>query len=824
MLSTLASHPNVVVQAPPGAGKTTQVPLALLSAGGLGDKKIIMLEPRRIAARAAARFMASSLGERVGESVGYRVRLDNKVGLKTRIEVVTEGVLTRMLQDDPSLDDYGVVIFDEFHERNLNSDLGLALCLDVQQGLREDLKLIVMSATLDGEAVSKLLDDAPLLTSEGRSFPVAIRYQALKHHYARDRRGFLGDVVQRIIAALQDEAGSMLVFLPGAGEIRQVHAALQEARPGDDIVLAPLFGQLTPAEQDAAIQPAPGDKRKVVLASAIAETSLTIEGIRIVVDSGLMRMPRFDPNTGLTRLVTLPVSQASADQRCGRAGRLQEGVCYRLWAQSTQLAAHTSPEIFEADLAPLVLELAQWGVTDLNSLRWLDAPPAPHVAQARDLLKQLGALDDSERITSHGQAMASWGTHPRLAHMLLRARDLNAPVKLGALACEVAAILNDRDVLRGAAGRDSDLQLRVEALRDRGSRGHDIDKGALHQARDAAAQWQRQLKVKPEPGTDDLHWLGVLLAFAYPDRIARRRDNASRYRLSNGRGAVLNEGDPLCTEEFIVAAHLDGAREAHVFLAAAIHKENLLQYHGDLIQTRSIVEWDERNACVQARAQQCIGELVIDDTPLTDVDPEAVTDALLDGVRMQGLNCLPWNNNARALQARMQFMHEHVDESWPDVSDAGLLETLDDWLRPYLAGMSRLSHLDKLDLQAMLLSLLSWDQQKELDQQLPTHITVPSGSRIRLDYSQHPPVLPVRLQEMFGLADTPRIANGKIAVLLHLLSPAQRPVQITQDLAGFWQSSYHDVKKDLKGRYPKHHWPDDPMMAQATARAKRKGE
>ena len=833
LFSTLATRPNVVIQAPPGAGKTTQVPLALLSMDWLGDKKIIMLEPRRIAARAAARFMASSLGEKAGETVGYRVRLDNKVGPKTRIEVVTEGVLTRMLQDDPSLEDYGVVIFDEFHERNLNSDLGLALCLDVQQGLRDDLKLIVMSATLDGEAVSKLLDDTPLLTSEGRSFPVAIRHQALKHQYARDRRGFLSEVAQRIVAALQDEAGSMLVFLPGAGEIRQVHAALQDARLGDDIVLAPLFGQLTPAEQDAAIQPAPDGKRKVVLASAIAETSLTIEGIRIVVDSGLMRMPRFDPNTGLTRLVTLPVSQASADQRCGRAGRLQAGVCYRLWVQSTQLAAHTSPEIFEADLAPLVLELARWGVSDIHSLRWLDAPPAPHVAQARDLLKQLGALDDSERITSHGQAMASWGTHPRLAHMLLRARDLNAPVELGALACEVAAILNDRDILRGVAGRDSDLQLRVEALRDRdshnrGSRSQatqrDIDKGALHQARDAAAQWQRQLKVKSEPGTDDLHWLGVLLAFAYPDRIARRRDNANRYVLSNGRGAVLNEGDPLCTEEFIVAAHLDGAREARVFLAAAIHKEDLLQYHGDRIQTRSIVEWDERNACVQARAQQCIGELVIDDAPLADVDPEAVTHALLGGVRMHGLNCLPWNNNARALQARMQFMHDHVDDSWPDVSDAALLETLDNGLRPYLAGMSRLSHLDKLDLQAMLLSLLSWDQQKELDQQLPTHITVPSGSRIRLDYSQHPPVLPVRLQEMFGLADTPRIANGKIAVLLHLLSPAQRPVQITQDLAGFWQSSYHDVKKDLKGRYPKHHWPDDPMAAQATARAKRKGE
>lgn len=819
LVTTLAQRANVVVQAPPGAGKTTRVPLALLEADWLAGKKIIMLEPRRIAARAAARFMADSLGERVGETVGYRVRLDSKIGPKTRIEVVTEGILTRLLQDDPALDAYGAVIFDEFHERNLNSDLGLALCLDSQQGLRDDLKIIVMSATLDGAAVSRVLHDAPILTSEGRSYPVVVHHHILKHLYARDRRDFLMDVALHIIAVLKQESGSLLVFLPGAAEIRQVHSALQAADLGPDILLAPLFGQLTPVEQDAAIQPAAAGKRKVVLASAIAETSLTIEGIRIVIDSGLMRLPRFDPNTGLTQLMTLPVSQASAEQRCGRAGRLEAGVCHRLWAQGTHLLARTSAEILEADLAPLLLELAQWGVSEVNSLRWIDTPPAAHVAQAKDLLQQLGALDVEARITGHGRAMEQWGAHPRIAHMVLRAHAMG----VGALACEVAAILSDRDLLRGSAARESDIQLRVEALRDK-ARGHEIDRSAQYLAQEAAAQWRRQLQVKADPAAEDLHLLGVLLAYAYPDRIGQRRDNSTRYLLSNGRGAILNDGDPLSTEEFIVTAHLDGAREARIFLAAAIHREDLLHYHADIIHNQTIVQWDDRNACVQARQQQRIGEVVIDDAPLVDVTPDAITSALLEGIRLRGLACLPWNDAARALQARIQFVHAHIDATWPDVSDSALLATLDTWLSPYLSKMSRLSHLDRLDLPAMLLAQLSYEQQRRLDQLVPTHLSVPSGSRIRLDYSQYPPVLSVRLQEMFGLAETPRIADGRIAVLLHLLSPAQRPVQITQDLAGFWQTSYHEVKKDLKGRYPKHHWPDDPLQAQATARAKRKGD
>ena len=829
LVATLANHAGVVVQAPPGAGKTTRVPLALLNVAWLGDKKIIMLEPRRLAARTAARFMAQSLGEGVGETVGYRVRLESRIGPNTRIEVVTEGILTRLMQDDPALEAYGVVIFDEFHERHLNSDLGLALCLDAQQGLREDLKIIVMSATLDGAAVSSLLHDAPMLTSEGRSYPVAIHYCALTHRFARERRGFLAEVTHRIIKVLQQEHGSVLVFLPGAGEIRQVNANLKQAlldsKLANDVLLAPLSGQLSTSEQDAAIQPAPAGKRKIVLATAIAETSLTIEGIRIVIDCGLMRMPRFDPNTGLTQLVTLAVSQASADQRCGRAGRLQAGVCYRLWPQSTHLLAQTPAEILDADLAPLLLELAQWGLSDVNALRWIDLPPAPHVAQARDLLVQLGALDSEARITSHGKAMAQWGVHPRLAHMLLRANSIGDGV--GALACDVAAILSDRDILRGGQ-RESDMQLRIDALRELtlggSTQSNDIDKSVLRAAQKASAQYQQQLKVRPDSSHEDIHLLGVLLACAYPDRIGRRRDNSSRYLLSNGRGATLAEGDPLATHEYIVAAHLDGAREARIFMAAGIHREQLFQFHGDLIQLKTIVQWDDRQASVQARVQQCIGELVIDDAPLQAVDPDATVSALLEGIGLRGLACLPWNDAARNVQARMQFMHAQLDPAWPDVSDTSLLASLENWLQPFLGNMSRLSHLQKLDLCAILLAQLSWQQQQQLDQLLPTHISVPSGSRIRLDYAHPQPVLAVRLQEMFGLTDTPRIAQGKIPVLLHLLSPAQRPVQITQDLAGFWQSSYHDVKKDLKGRYPKHHWPDDPLHAQATSRAKRKTE
>jgi ATP-dependent helicase HrpB len=813
---TLAADINAVLQAPPGAGKTTRVPLALLDADWLAHKKIVMLEPRRLAARAAARFMARLLGERVGETVGYRVRLDTSIGPRTRIEVVTEGVLTRRLQEDPALEDVGLVVFDEYHERSLQSDLGLALCLDTQGVLRPDLRLLVMSATLDGAAVGRLLGEAPLLTSAGREHPVAIRYRLLRTAYTRERHRFCEETARTVLGVLGEESGSVLVFLPGAAEIRRVEAALRAANRGDALMLAPLHGRLTAPEQDAAIQPAPVGRRKVVLATAIAETSLTIEGIRVVIDAGLMRRPRFDPNTGLTRLVTLPVSQAAAAQRAGRAGRLEPGVCYRLWPRHLHLLPHGTPEILEADLAPLVLELAQWGVRDAGELRWLDPPPAAHLAQATQLLHQLGALDERARITGHGRAMRELGVHPRLAHMMLRGRELGC----GRLACELAALLEERDPLRAD---DTDIVPRIERLRSPGGDAV-TDRGALRTCRELAGHWQRLLGCPAAPADHvDLALSGVLLAFAYPDRIAQRRAGAdNRFLLSNGRGAVFIEAEPLAAADWIVAAHLDGAREARIFLAAAITREQLLQYHGALIAEQTSVAWDERDQGVRARRQRRLGELVVADEPWVEADAEALQAALLAGIRRRGADCLPWNEAARELQARIGFLHRLAPRDWPDVRDEMLLSTLEDWLSPYLQGMTRLAQLKHLDLHAALLAQLSWRQQRQLDELAPARLTVPSGSRVRLDYCQETPVLAVRLQEMFGLTETPCVAGGRVPVLLHLLSPARRPMQITRDLPAFWQGAYHEVKKELKGRYPKHHWPDDPLQAQPTAGAKRR--
>jgi ATP-dependent helicase HrpB len=816
---TLVENRNAVLQAAPGAGKTTRVPLALLDAPWLGSRKIIMLEPRRLATRAAARYMAGLLGQRVGETVGYRVHLEKKVGPATRIEVVTEGILARMLQQDPALENVGLVIFDEFHERSLVGDLGLALCLDSQSVLREELRLLVMSATLDGDAVAKLMDAAPVLTSAGRSFPVTHQYRPLQAHFARERRAFCQQVAQQVQAALCEETGSILVFLPGAGEIRQLEALLQAAQLGAMVLIAPLYGQLTAGAQDAAIQPAAAGLRKVVLASAIAETSLTIEGIRVVIDAGLMRQLRFDPNTGLSQLVTVPVTQASAEQRCGRAGRLQAGVCYRLWAEHLPLLAQTTAEILQADLTPLVLELAQWGVSDVTQLRWLDEPPAAHLAQATELLQQLGALDATARITRQGRDMLQFGTHPRLSHMMLSAQSPGA----GALACELAALLGERDPLASVRGREADITLRVELLRNI-SKAPAASAGLLKQIRATARQWQRQLRCGPHPADhSDLSIAGALLAFAYPDRIARRRPGSdNRFIMSNGRGALFNEAEPLAAADMIVAAHLDGAREARIHLAARVQSEQLRELHAERLTEVTQVSWDEREQCVQARRQVRVGAVVLEDHPWDEADPQAIAEALLIGIRKQGITSLPWNAAARELQMRLCFMHRLAPRTWPDVSDVALLDTLEAWLLPFISGMSRLAHLRRLDLQAALLALLDWPMQRQLDEQAPTHLVVPSGSRVRLDYSHEIPVLAVRLQELFGLTSTPCVAGGRVPVLLHLLSPARRPVQITQDLGAFWQGSYHDVRKELKGRYPKHHWPEDPLAAQATSRVRRK--
>ena len=814
---TLDAHTCAVLQAAPGAGKTTRVPLALLDAAWLKGKKIIMLEPRRLAARAAARFMARSLGERVGETVGYRVHLDNKISKATRIEVVTEGILARMLQQDAALASVGLVVFDEFHERSLVADLGLALCLDSQSGLREDLRILLMSATLDGQGVARWLGGAPLLSSTGRSFPVSIHYHPARVAFGRDRRGFCADVAQRVQAVLHEETGSLLVFLPGVGEIRQVEGLLQAADLPANVLLAPLYGQLSAQSQDAAIEPASQGMRKVVLATSIAETSLTIEGIRVVVDAGLMRVLRFDPNTGLSRLETRPVTQAAAGQRCGRAGRLQAGVCVRMWSEHQALLAQAAPEITVADLTPLVLELAQWGVHDVAQLRWLDVPSAAHVAQATALLQQLGALDQSARITAHGSEMLRFGTHPRLAHMILRGDKSG----YGALACELAALLSERDPLARTGERDADIVLRIELLR---RPGKGVGGGLVKGIRATARQWQQQLGCASAPqDQSDVSMAGMLLAFAYPDRIARRRSSSdNRFLMSNGRGAVFTGAEPLAAAEMIVAAHLDGGAEAHIYLAAGLHQEQLLKYHAALVTEVTHVDWDVREQCVQARRQQRIGELVLTDERWDEANPDAIATALLAGIRRTGVTALPWDAGVRAWQARLVFMHQQAPQDWPDVSDAALTETLEDWLLPYLADMSRFAHLKRLDLQTVLSGQLSWELQRRLDELAPTHLRVPSGSRVRLDYSQAVPVLAVRLQELFGLAATPCIAGGKVPVLIHLLSPARRPVQITRDIAAFWKGSYHDVRKELRGRYPKHHWPEDPLQAQATTRTRRK--
>lgn len=806
LLATLAERPAAVLQAPPGAGKTTRVPLALLDQPWLQGRRIVMLEPRRLAARSAARFMAAQLRESVGETVGYRVRLDSRVGPKTRIEVVTEGVLVRMLQDDPALEGYGAVLFDEFHERSLFADLGLALALESQQALRPDLRLLVMSATLDAGPVASLLGDAPTLTSEGRSFPVEVRYRPL----GRD-----ADAPQwaaAVLSALREEQGSALVFLPGVAEIRRLQAVLADRLPGD-IMLAPLYGDLTPAEQDAAIAPAAAGRRKLVLATSIAETSLTIEGVRIVIDSGLMRRPRFDPNSGMSRLETQRVSLAAAEQRRGRAGRLEPGSCYRLWSESEQrsLAPYTAPEILEADLAGLVLELARWGVRDPLQLQWLDPPPAAAWAQARELLQDLQALDVNGAITPHGHEVLNFGLHPRLGHMVLKGRQLG----WGRMAAELAALLSERDILSGGAGRQADLHLRLEALR-RGERGRAQRVRALAQqllpASGAKAQWE----------TADA--LGVLLGFAYPERIAARRSGSqARYLLANGRGAWLSEEDPLRNEEFLVAAALDGkAREARIQLAAPIARVSLETYFADADEEQAFVAWDDDAGAVSARRQRRYGALVLEDRPLDDPDAHAVASALAEGLRRRGLQVLPWGKATRQWQARVLFLRRVEGECWPDISDAALLRSLQDWFVPFASGITRLAQLKDFPLQTALEAMLDYDLQQRLAREAPTHLQVPSGSRIALDYEGENPVLAVKLQEMFGAADTPRIAGGRVPVTLHLLSPAQRPVQVTQDLAGFWRHGYFEVRKDLRGRYPKHPWPDDPMSAEPTRRTKQK--
>jgi len=825
--TALAAHHAVVLQAPPGAGKSTGVPLALLDATWLGKRKIIMLEPRRLAARAVATRMASQLNEAVGRTLGYRTRLDSKVSNATRIEVITEGILTRRLQSDAALEDTAIVIFDEFHERSLQADLGLALCLDVQEQLRADLKLLVMSATLDGNAVAKLLGGAPIVTSEGRAFPVETIYRTRVGTTHRADEDIVRTVDATVLRALDAHAGDLLVFLPGQAEIRRVQRLLEEAALPKSISVLPLFGELSPAEQDAAIRPSNVGQRKIVLTTNIAETSLTIEGVRIVIDSGLARRSRFDPNTGMSRLDTVRISRASSDQRRGRAGRLAAGVCYRLWTETehASLAAQTPAEIVEADLAPLALELAAWGCHDPTSLRWLDAPPTATLAHARELLISLQALDDSGKIAPHGRAMANLGAHPRLAHMLMRAQSAG----LARTAADIAALLGERDLLRYRFGkpssRDVDLRLRLDALRDHALPSDvEVDRGARQRALHSADMFARQLSADSANTDSDDANVGSLLAWAFPDRIAQSRGLGGRYLLSGGRGAVLTDPQSLGNSEFLVIAELDDSdREARIRLAAPLSREELERHFADSIKETSRIEWDAREQAVVARGERTLGALTLATRKLDNPSPDALAAAMLEGIRILTLDALPWYKEARALQARIEFLRRidsNAPEPWPAVSDAALLCSLEQWLGPWLNGITRRDHLTRLDLHATLIALLSWNQQTRLNELAPTHVNVPSGSNIPIDYGNDPPTLSVRLQEVFGMLETPRIGGGRVSLLMQLLSPGHRPVQTTQDLASFWARGYHDVKKDLKGRYPKHYWPDDPLQAQATARAK----
>jgi ATP-dependent helicase HrpB len=804
---------TVLLQAPPGAGKTTRVPLALLNCPWRGDGRILMLEPRRLAARSAARYMARQHNEQPGQTVGYRTRLDTRVSGATRIEVVTEGILTRLIQSDPMLEDYAAVIFDEFHERSLQADLGLALVRESQQALREDLRLLVMSATLDTAPIAKVLGDVPVITSEGRAFPVDVCYRPLP------RNGRVVDQVAAVVQeALRDQTGSLLVFLPGAGEIRRVEQQLRGTL-ADNVLIAPLYGNLKSEQQDQAISPAPEGQRKVVLATAIAETSLTIEGVRVVIDSGQQRRAVFDPNSGMTRLVTGRVSRASAEQRKGRAGRVEPGICYRLWSESEQfgLADYTPPEILEADLAPLVLELAQWGARGADGVAWIDEPPAAHWQQAVALLQWLDMLDSDGAVTDHGKAARELGTHPRLAHMVLTGRSIG----LGGPAGALAALLEERDLLGPGAGADMHERMRVfyGERRDR-----TLDPARLKAVRQSARRLSGPTSADaPMPSETEV---GRLLALAYPDRVARRRPgNAPRYQLSNGKGATLREDDPLARHDWLVAAELDGrAREATIYLAAPVDIRDLeLDLAGHIHDTEEAL-WDDSQGKIVARQVRKLGELVLQEKPLAHVDPELVQQGLTNAIRKRGLESLPWTDDSRQWRARVRLLTETFPEDgWPDTSDAALLENMEHWLGPFLVGMNRWSDLARVDLLAALNSLLDYPAQQQLQALAPTHLSIPTGQRVRLDYAaDNGPVLAAKLQALFGWTETPAVAGGRVPVVIHLLSPAQRPLAVTADLASFWSNAYPEVRKDMRGRYPKHPWPDDPFTAEAQQGTKKR--
>lgn len=818
LIKALSSSSSVIVQAPPGAGKTTVVPLELLKHAALNGKKIVMLEPRRLAATNAARWMASLLGEEVGRTVGYTIRFDRKVSSATRIEVVTEGVLARRLYTDPLLEDTGIVIFDEFHERNLHSDVGLALCFDLQQGLRDDLKMLIMSATIESESLASLLNGAPVICSRGRSFPVSLRYTG-DHGYDTMALTVAGTVRQ----AWRETEGDILVFLPGAREIRAVQRALGAEALHPAPLIVPLYGDMPFAAQEKAILP--GTCRKVVLATNIAETSLTIEGIRVVIDSGWVRQLRHDHATGLSRLMTVRVSAASADQRAGRAGRRAPGVCYRLWSEHTQraLVPHAPPEIVTSDLSSLLLDLAAWGVTDPEKLHWLDTPPLAALAAAKGLLVRLGALDVKGAVTPAGIKMGRLPLHPRLAHMLLYG------MKKGwsSLAADLGALLSERDIFHSdtAGGRrstDSDVMDRLESLlhwrRSGEGSGENLDIHACRAVDRAALALCRAAGITRSSYNPAVEQVGILLAAAYPDRLGQKRENSpDSYLLSSGRGASLSARSAVARPSHLVAVAVEDREGGNgaIHTASSVDLAVLKREFPDWFEKRRVVYWDDQQAKPVAREEERVGALVVGTVPVPMLPSETV-EALLAAIRSGGLGLLKWSDAALRFRSRVRFLAGHYPGQWPDFSDETLLSTVDSWLAPWLANFKARA-LATFDVLPPLQGCLTYEQMRKLDEGAPAQLTVPSGSRIYLDYSEEEgPVLAVKLQELFGLASTPMVAWGKVPVVLHLLSPARRPLQVTRDLASFWNSGYQQVRKELKGRYPKHPWPEDPWNAVPT--------
>jgi ATP-dependent helicase HrpB len=803
---TLDRHNAAVLVAPPGAGKTTRVPLALLDAPWVRGRKIIVLEPRRIAARASADRMAKSLGERTGETVGYRVRFGSKISRATRIEVVTEGIFTRQILDDPELSGIAAILFDEFHERSLDADLGLALARDAQTGLREDLRILVMSATLDGARVAKLLGEAPVIESEGRAFPVETRYLGRKADAPIERQ-----MADAIASALRADSGSVLAFLPGAAEIRRTQNFLGERVQDASIEIVPLFGALDAAVQDRAIAPAPKGTRKVVLATSIAETSLTIEAVRIVVDSGLARVPRYEPDIGLTRLETVRASRAVVDQRRGRAGRTEPGVCYRLWdePQTASLAPYTQPEILSADLSSLVLDLAQWGVSDPAALSFLDPPPQPAWKEAKSLLTELNALDGDGRITAEGRSLRALALPPRLARMIVDSHRAGS----GEAAAEIAAIITER----GLGGDSVDLEHRRDQFRrDRSPRAAS--------ARDLARRWASQVAASEKSGPQQDLSTGLMLAYAFPDRVARNRGNGS-FVLANGRGAAVEQTSSLARAPYIAIGEMTGtAASGRILLAAQITLDEIELHFAEHIETADEISFDHGAMALRARRKRTLHAITLSEATLAVSPSEDTARILADGLIAAGLDRLPWSKAAKQWRDRVMFLRRAEGDSWPDLSDEGLIARRDEWLVPALTDKIALKDISAGDLSDALMALLPWDMRARLDREAPTHFEAPTGTMLAIDYeAEQGPTIAVRLQELFGLNTHPSIAAGKVPLVLELLSPAQRPVQVTRDLPGFWRGSYAAVRSDLRGRYPRHPWPDDPASALPTRRAKPRG-